>query len=156
MPQPKRSLATSIRLSRGGRPVASFREVTGLDSEQEVVELREMDARGNPVIRRLPGAAKWPDVTLARGLDTNDELWRWRQSVIEGDLAQARMDCTIEILDFEGNPVAAYDLKQAWPAKYSVSQAAAESEQREGARLSATGDVAGEKLILCHEGFSRQ
>jgi phage tail-like protein len=156
MPQPTRSAATSIRLSRAGRPVVSFREVSGLDSEQEVVELREADAAGNPVIRRLPGAAKWPDVTLTRALDTNDELWRWRQSVIMGDFAQARMDCTIELLDFEGNPVAAYGLRQAWPSKYSVSQAAAELDQREGARLAATGDVAAEEIVLCHEGFSRQ
>jgi phage tail-like protein len=156
MPQPTRSAATSIRLSRAGTPVATFREVSGLDSEQEIVELRETDSAGNPVIRRLPGAAKWPDVTLTRALDTSDEVWRWRQSVIMGDFAQARADCTIELLDFEGNPVAAYDLKQAWPAKYSVAQAASEFDEGEGARLGATGELAVEKLVLCHEGFSRQ
>jgi phage tail-like protein len=128
--------------------------VHGLDSEQEVNEQKEVDAHGNPVIRRLPGAAKWPDVTLTRGLGTSDELWRWRQSVIMGDLEQARTDCTIELLDFEGNPVATYHLKQAWPAKYSVSQTAAGPEGERRGR-SATGDVASEKLVLCHEGFER-
>jgi phage tail-like protein len=81
-----------------------------------VIEHREMDPHGNPVIRRLPGAAKWPDVTLTHGLGASDELWRWRQSVVTGAFAQARADCTIEFFDQAGNLIAAFHLKQAWPA----------------------------------------
>jgi phage tail-like protein len=155
MPQPTGSPATTITLSRAGTSLGSFREVSGLDSEQEVIEHRETDAHGNPVVRRIPGAAKWSDVTVTRELGTSDELWRWRQSVIMGDFAHARADCTIELLDLEGNAVAAFHLRQAWPARYSVSLTGAGLDQGGRAELSATGDAAVEKLVLAHEGFAR-
>jgi phage tail-like protein len=142
MPLPPGSPATTIKLSREGTSLGIFREVSGLDSEQEVIEHREIDAHGNPVIHRLPGAAKWPDVTLTRGLGASDELWRWRQCVVRGDFAQARSDCTIELLDQAGQLIAAFHLKQAWPAQYRVSH-------------SPTGDIATEWLVLAHQGFTR-
>jgi phage tail-like protein len=143
MPPPTGSPATAIKLSREGAPLGMFREVSGLDSEQEVIEHREMDAHGNPVIQRLPGATKWPDVTLTRALVAGDELWRWRRSVVTGDFAHARADCTIEVIDQAGQSVAAFHLKQAWPANYRVSLSPA------------GGDGAAEKLVLAHQGFAR-
>jgi phage tail-like protein len=140
MPQPKRSPAAVIRLSLDGRPVGTFRELMGLGVENELVERRAVD---DPVIRKIPGAVKWSEVTLIRGINTDTALWEWRKVVIAG--GPARTDATIDLIDFEGKPIATYNLHRAWPVKYSVSQTS------DGA----IGNTAIESITLAHEGFER-
>lgn len=140
MPQQKQSTAP-IRLSLAGGAVAAFREVTGLDSETEVVEYREA---GSAEIRKVPGVLKWSDVTLSRYADDDTTLFEWRESVIAGE-AEARTDGCIELIDFEGQPIARYNLKGAWPAKYSVSQTTD----------SGSIEAAIESITIAHEGFER-
>lgn len=50
MARPRQPLhATSFRLTLGGREsVGAFREVSGLSSETEVTEQRNVDAQGRP------------------------------------------------------------------------------------------------------------
>jgi phage tail-like protein len=139
MPQPAAPTATMARLTRPGGPTVIFREVSGLDSEQEVTEQREVDPEGNPVIVRVPGAARWSNVVLTRAITSGTELRDWRKQVLRGQIERARDDATIELFAFDGTPVAGYRLRRAWPAGYSVSQAA--------------GEVAIESITLVHEGF---
>ena len=46
---------------------AQFRECGGLGSESQVVEYKE-SVKGVTVIRKQPGAIKWADITLKRGV----------------------------------------------------------------------------------------
>ena len=45
-----------------------FREVTGLDSETEVIEHRVTGKGGNLIVQKIPGALKWSNITLRRGI----------------------------------------------------------------------------------------
>ena len=134
-----------FRLTVGGKEaIGQFREVSGLDSEQEIVEQKEVDQNGNPVIIKVPGNLKWSNIELKRGVDTAKGLWDWRYAVETAGPDAARTDCTLELLDYDGSPIATYTLMQAWPSKYT------------GAAMNAgSNEVAVEAMTICHEGFKR-
>jgi phage tail-like protein len=134
-----------FRLTIGGREaIGQFREVSGLDSEQEIVEQKEVDANGNPMIVKIPGNLKWSNVELKRGIDVDKGLWEWRYQVETQGPDAARTDCTLELIDYDGSPIATYTLIQAWPSKYT------------GAAMNAgSNEVAVEAMTICHEGFKR-
>ena len=134
-----------FRLEVGGREAAGqFREVSGLDAENEIVEQKETDANGMPIIIKVPGGLKWSNIELKRGVDIDKGLWEWRYQVETGGPDQARTDCTLELCDYDGSPIATYQIKQAWPSKYM------------GAAMNAgSNEIAVEGITLCHEGFER-
>src|ERR1051325_8361832 len=61
---------------------ASFQECSGLDASTDPVDYRE---GGDPNhVRKLTGLNKYSAITLKRGITASDELWQWRQTVIDG------------------------------------------------------------------------
>jgi phage tail-like protein len=134
-----------FRLQIGGREaVGQFREVSGLDSEQEIVEQKEVDSNGNPWTKKVPGNVKWSNVELKRGIDVDKALWEWRYQVETEGPDAARTDCTLELIDYDGSAIATYTILQAWPSKYT------------GAAMNAgSNEVAVEAMTICHEGFKR-
>lgn len=134
-----------FRLQVGGKEAAGqFREVSGLDSEQEIVEQKEIDKNGLPVIVKVPGTVKWSNIELKRGIDVDKGLWEWRYQVEQEGPDAARTDCTLELCDYDGSPIATYTITQAWPSKYT------------GASMNAgSNEIAVEGITLCHEGFKR-
>jgi phage tail-like protein len=134
-----------FRLNIGGKEsVGQFREVSGLDSEQEIVEQKEVDANGNVKIVKVPGNLKWSNIELKRGVDIEKALWEWRHNVeLKGPDAE-RKDCTLELIDYDGSPIVTYTIKQAWPSKYT------------GVAMNAgSNEIAVEGVTICHEGFER-
>jgi len=134
-----------FRLEVGGKEAAGqFREVSGLDAENEIVEQKEVDANGLPKIIKVPGGMKWSNIELKRGVDVDKGLWEWRYQVETEGPDAARTDCTLELLDYDGSAIATYTIMQAWPSKYT------------GAALNAgSNEIAVEGITLCHEGFKR-
>ena len=134
-----------FRLQIGGKEsIGQFREVSGLDSEQEIVEQKEVDAQGNPVTVKVPGNVKWSNIELKRGIDVDKSLWEWRYQVETEGPDSARTDCTLELIDYDGSPITTYTITQAWPSKYT------------GAAMNAgSNEVAVEAITICHEGFKR-
>ena len=134
-----------FRLQVGGKEAAGqFREVSGLDAENEIVEQKEVDANGLPRILKVPGGMKWSNIELKRGVDVDKGLWDWRHQVETGGPDSARTDCTLELLDYDGSAIATYSITQAWPVKYTgVSMNAGSNE------------IAVEGITICHEGFKR-
>ena len=134
-----------FRLQVGGREsIGQFREVSGLDTENEIIEQKEVDANGRPVIVKVSGNPKWSNIELKRGIDINKSLYDWRYEVESGKVDQARTDCTLELLDYDGSPIASYSITQAWPVKYT------------GASMNAgSNEIAVEAITICHEGFQR-
>lgn len=59
----------------------AFSEVTGLQAEVDVLELEEGGENG--FVHKLPGRAKYGNLTLKRGVVTT-ELWRWFAEVAAG------------------------------------------------------------------------
>lgn len=122
-----------------GMPVGSFREVSCLGIETEVIEFRE---GGTTVIRKLPGRTKWPDIVLKRGFTGNTELYDWATTVARSG-SVVRRSGSIVMYTATGAQIARWNFQNAWPVKW------------EGPTLSSSGnDAAIETLILAHEGLS--
>jgi phage tail-like protein len=134
-----------FRLQVGGREsVGQFREVSGLDTENEIIEQKEVDANGRPLIVKISGNIKCSNIELKRGIDVDKALYDWRRMVEEKGPDEARTDCTLELLDYDGSAIATYSITQAWPVKYTgVSMNAGSNE------------IAVEAITLAHEGFKR-
>ena len=120
-----------------------FREVTGLDSETEVVEHRHSGKGGNIIVNKIPGALKFPNITLKRGVTNEMNLHNWRKDIEQGKLT--RKNGSVTLYAPNGDVVAKYSFVKAWPCKL------------QGPSLDATkNDLAVESLELCHEGMTRQ
>jgi phage tail-like protein len=116
-----------------------FSEVEGLSGEIEVIEYREGADRVNAA-RKLPGLAKYSNVTLKRGITGRTDLFEWWTSVRDGQLQ--RRNVTITLLDEQRQPVFRWLLRNAFPVKI------------EGPSLHASAnEVAIESLELAHEGL---
>ncbi len=145
MPDQQPRPSSHFRLNLGGHQnIGVFRECAGLDSETQVIEHKAVDANGLPFIRKVPGATKWSNITLKRGVDENLDLWKWRDVVIKQGPDSARIDGTVELIDYDGSTIATYAFAQGWPLKYAGSSLNANANE-----------VAIEELQICHEGLER-
>ncbi|MBW8887707.1 MAG: phage tail protein [Fibrobacteres bacterium] len=91
-----------------------FQSVEGLASESEVVSGEEYGAPA-----WIPGPSQGSRLILRRPYDpTLSGLWRWRQSVIDGD-AQKR-DGHIFVFDAGGKLVAHWVFRKGWPSRWEV------------------------------------
>ncbi len=118
--------------------VGGFAEAGGLGTETEVIEYRNGDE--DITVRKLPGKAKYPNITLKRGFTDSRELWEWRRRVIEG--RTERRSGSIQLLDEARRPALTWNFREGWPAKW------------EGPALNAkNNDVAIENLEIAHEGL---
>jgi phage tail-like protein len=133
----------SCALKIGGAEAAVFfKEATGFDSESEVSETKRSLPNGRTDVIKAMGNTKWSDIELKRGIDQDKTLWNWRKLIIDGKLKDARKDCTVTMLDLEGQSVVMYSIINAWPKKYT------------GVGLNAdSNEAAVEGVTLCHEGF---
>jgi phage tail-like protein len=121
-----------------GVATAGFSEVSGLTSETEVIEYRE--GSDKTPARKIPGLNKFSNITLKRGITQDRSLWTWRKTVADG--ATQRANLSIILLDESRQPVARWNVREAWPCKW------------EGPSLNAkSSEVAIETLELAHEGI---
>lgn len=126
----------------GAEAAVFFKEATGFDSESEVSETKRSLPNGRTDVIKAMGNTKWSDIELKRGIDQDKTLWNWRKLIIDGKLKDARKDCTVTMLDLEGQSVVMYSIINAWPKKYT------------GVGLNAdSNEAAVEGVTLSHEGF---
>lgn len=118
--------------------LAGFSECSGLTAETDPIEYRE--GHENITVRKLPGLAKYSNITLKRGFTDAEELWNWRKTVLDGETQ--RMDGSIVLQNEARDPVIRYNFREGWPCKW------------EGPSLNAkNNEVAIETLEICHEGL---
>jgi len=110
--------AARFELTIDGRSLGSFSEL-GLISGFEREEL-ELVGRGDETELKLPGKRTPPTVTLKRGMTRNIELAAWHELVILGDVAAARRNVTLTMFNAIGEPVATWNLIDAWPSKIEI------------------------------------
>ncbi|MFW6599999.1 phage tail protein [Propionibacteriaceae bacterium Y2011] len=121
-----------------------FRKCAGIESETEVIEYKEATKDGRMIIRKVPGAMKWGDITLDRRTDSSLALWEWRKQVIDGDVDSARRNGSIVAYDSKSAEVARWNFEAGWPSKWS------------GADFDAgANEVATESVTITHEGIVR-
>jgi len=122
-----------------GLTVAGFSEVSGLNSETEVIEYREGNDRERSV-RKIPGLTRYSNIVLKRGMSLDRTLWNWRRNVVNG--IADRRNGVIVLLGEDHHPVARWVFREGWPAKWV------------GPILKASGnEVAIETIEIAHEGF---
>lgn len=119
---------------------AGFQEVTGLDAATPSVDYREGTDPNH--VRKLSGLNTYSAISLKRGITDSDELWKWRQTVIDGKTE--RRNGSIVLLDEAGAEKIRWNFTNAWPSKWT------------GPSLNATSTgVAVEALELTHEEVKR-
>ena len=123
-----------------GIVTAGFSECSGLSSEVEIIEYRE---GGDFRVRKLPGLAKFGNITLKRGVTNSMDLYNWHRDVLNGQTN--RKDGVVILLDDTRAPVARWVFREAFPQKY------------EGPRLNArSSEGAIETLVICCESLERE
>ena len=128
-----------FRVEIDGVTSAGFSEVTGLSTEVDCIEYRE---GGDFLSRKLPGRAKYGNITLRRGVTKSSELQDWHKNILNG--VADRRDGFVILLDDDLTPAVRWKFFNAFPRKW------------EGPSFNAKGnEVAIESLELCCERIER-
>jgi phage tail-like protein len=142
MPPPARKdpfTVFNFRVELDGITAGFFSEVSGLDSETEVIDYRTGDSKTSSAVK-LPGLTKYPNIVLKRGITRDVSLWQWRKTVVDGHTE--RRNGLIVLLDESRNDVLRWSFRNGWPAKW------------EGPDLDAgANEVAIETIEIAHEGL---
>ena len=142
---PKDPVTTfSFALEVQGIVKAFFREADGFSNETEVIEHKQQGKDGKTTIMKLPGTSKWGNITLKRGITDDDELWKWRKKVLDGDIVGARVDGSIVGYNDKGTEMIRYNFVRGWPAKWQATGMNATSNE-----------VIIESIEIAHEGLER-
>jgi phage tail-like protein len=121
---------------------AGFREVAGLDAANDAVDYRDGDEPTR--LRKLAGLQKFSNITLKRGITTDQDLWKWRSDIMDGKIKDKRKNGQIILLDDEGKEAAEWTFTDGWPTKWT------------GPGFNATAnEVAIDTLEITHEGLKR-
>ncbi len=131
-------------IESGGLIQAGFAECTGLNSETNVIEYREGPDDTFP--RKLMGLSKFGNVTLKRGVALGQQILEWRRMVTDPSdepTREPRRNISILLLDEKRVEKLRYNLKNAWPSKWTGPDFKASANE-----------IAIEQLEICHEGVS--
>jgi phage tail-like protein len=135
----------SFHVELDGIDIGAFKECSGVDSETEIIEYKEATKDGKMIIRKLPGAMKWQNITLKKAIDSKKDLWDWRHQVETGDIDQARRNGSVVLYDSTHNEVARWNFIAGWASVWK------------GANLNAgENQVAVEEVTITHEGLVRE
>jgi len=121
---------------------AAFQEASGFNSEIDIREYREGGENITP--RKLPGMAKYSNITLKWGLTDSRELYDWHRQWVTGDPNAQKKSGSIVVLDRQGNEKVRWNFTNAWPAKWTGSDYSSTSTE-----------TAIETLEIAHEGLVR-
>ena len=120
---------------------AFFSEVTGLNSETEIIEYRRGNSRKFST-HKMPGLQKFGNVTLKRGILKGD-INLWPQFLNATQNKAGRKTISISLMDEAGNVAMTWKLTNAFPVKV------------EGPGLNAASDeVVIESIEIAHEGLT--
>jgi len=119
----------------------AFQEVTGLEAETQVIEYRHGNSPVFSTIK-MPGIAKYGNVTMKKGTFVNDNtFWTWYHQIAMNTIK--RIDVIIKLLDETGKVTMMWTLANAWPTKI------------QGTDLKSDGnEVAVETIEIVHEGLT--
>jgi len=93
----------------------AFQEVSGMDAEVQVIEYRHSNSPLFSTIK-MPGIAKYNNITMKRGVFKNDNtFWTWMNEIKMNTIK--RRTVLIKLLDEGGNVTMHWQLNNAWPTK---------------------------------------
>ena len=98
----------------------TFREVSGLSTENPVIEYWHAGPKGDTRYLKMPGRLKVNDITMKTGtIDDTLSLHKWRKEIEDGNVDKNRKNGTIWMFNQANEPVAKWDFTDAWPIKIS-------------------------------------
>ncbi|HUV75394.1 MAG TPA: phage tail protein [Dehalococcoidales bacterium] len=110
-------ISVSYRLEVEGQLSGFFTEVSGIGSENEIVEHIVADEQGNRIVRKIPGRLEWTNVVLKRGITSDMQLWEWRKAVEDSNMMDMRKNVSVIMMDQGFQDVARWDFTNAWPCR---------------------------------------
>ncbi len=140
LPESNSSVGHSFGLEVDGIVIKQISEVSGLKMEQDVIELKQNTADGKYVIKKLPGRFKAGEVTLTRGLTSDNSFEKWVKDAHFGKMGDARKGGAVIVYDYEGNALKRYKLTNAWPKSLEI-----------GSLKAGDTSVLTEKLVVTYE-----
>ncbi len=137
--EPPRGESYELQFANGDR--FQLMAASGMGSENEVVEQKVIGPSGETIIRKVPGRLLVGDVVLRCNQECGERLHTWRTQVAQGQIAQARQDVTLTLINADGDAAARWTLTRAWPMSLQM--------------LPAHAGGTYEELTLVSEGLSR-
>ena len=133
-------LGSNFFVEIDGLIVGGFSEVSGLQAETELEEIREGGV--NDRVHKVPKITKYQNIVLKRGITDSNVLWKWHQDVVDGKIR--RKSVYVSLRDAEGRARWRWNFIEAYPVKWT------------GPDLKADGNsVAIETLELAHNGIRK-
>ncbi|OYY71787.1 phage tail protein [Sphingomonas sp. 28-63-12] len=98
-----------------GNPV--FQEVTGLETESQIIEYRAGNSKiWSPI--KMPGLRKVGNVTMKKGIFVTDNLlWTWFSTITMNTVTRSTI--VVNLMDEVSKPRMMWTLNNAWPTKIS-------------------------------------
>ena len=119
----------------------AFQEVSGMDVENQIIEYRKTN---NPVFStvKMPGIAKYGNVTMKRGVFVNDNsFWNWHKEISMNTIK--RRNIVIKLLDEDGKVTMQWRLDNAWPTKITSTDLKSDGNE-----------VVVDTIEIAHEGLT--
>jgi phage tail-like protein len=119
----------------------AFQEVSGMDVETQVIEYRQGNSKlFSPI--KMPGIAKFGNVTMKRGIFVNDNaFWDWFKAINLNTIE--RRTVAIRLLDEDGKTTMQWQLHNAWPTKITSTDLKSDGNE-----------VAVDTIEIAHEGLT--
>jgi phage tail-like protein len=140
LPDLDTSVGHSFGLEVDGVVIKAIQEVSGLKMEQDVIELKHNTPDGKYINKKLPGRPKAGEITLTRGLTSDNSFEKWIKAAHFGKMAEARKGGAIIVFDFEGQALKRYKLTNAWPKSLEI-----------GSLKAGDQSVLTEKIVVTYE-----
>ncbi|MES2726279.1 MAG: phage tail protein [Bacteroidota bacterium] len=123
----------------------AFQEVSGMDVENQIIEYRKSNS---PLFstEKMPGIAKYGNVTMKRGVFVNDNtFWNWHNEIMMNTIK--RRTVLIKLLDETGNVTMQWQLNNAWPTKITSTDLKSDGNEVAVDTL----EIAHEQLIISNK-----
>ena len=127
LPEHDTGVGYSFGLEIDGVAVRAIHEVSGLMTAPDVAELEPTTRQTASSEKRVPGRAKWGEITLTRGLTADASFAKWFNTARSSAKVAERKRGAIVVYDYEGQPVVTYSIINMWPKKYVLNLKAGES-----------------------------
>ncbi|WP_030681903.1 phage tail protein [Streptomyces cellulosae] len=127
-----------------GVMVEYLQEVSGLSQEQDVIEYQQVSAQGKPVTKKMPGVKKAGTCTVVRGMTQSKAFDEWITQSVSGQMATARKNASIIVMDYQNTPVKRYNMRNAWCSKIDASTVKA----GEASALTESVTITFEELVI--------
>lgn len=122
---PKNRFQVFSKDSKGNfTPLGSFRNISGLSVETEQTSWKTGDMLSE---LKVPGETKFGHITLKKGVDSNDNLSKWRNNIFSKDCSSDTdgtdfRDTYIFIIDRACKIQRVIFVDHAWPSKYELDE----------------------------------